>query len=108
MRSAKATSAVAVLLVGLTGISSPAGQDHTFLTVARHDRRSRPSDRSTLAISPDGRCVAFTSYARLSEADTRDLGDVYVLDRRTGVVSHETPALGAYRGRPETTTRLRA
>ena len=108
MRSAKATSAVAVLLVGWTGVSSPAGQDYTFLTVARHDRRSRPSDRSTLAISPDGRCVAFTSYARLSEADTRDMGDVYVLDRRTGVVSHETPALGSYRGRPETTTSLSA
>jgi Tol biopolymer transport system component len=107
MLSARATSTVAVLLVGLTGVSYNAGQDETFLTVARHDRRSRPSDRSTIAVSSDGRFVAFTSYAPLSEADSHDLGDVYVLDRQTGGVTLEKPALG-FGSRPETTTSLSA
>ena len=97
MLSAKATSAVAVLFSGLMGVSYNAGQDNTFLTVARHDSRSRPSDRSTIAVSSDGRFVAFTSYARLSEANTHDRGDVYVLDRRTGVVTLEKARIGIFR-----------
>ena len=108
MLSARATSAVAVLLLGLTEVSYNAGQDNAFLTVARHDRRRRPSDRSSIAVSSDGRFVAFTSYARLSEADTHDMGNVYVLDRRTGVVTLEQPALGSFVTRPDTTASLSA
>lgn len=36
------------------------------------------------AISPDGRFVAFASYDQLVPADTNDLADVYVRDRKLG------------------------
>ena len=42
------------------------------------------------AVSADGRYVAFTSLARLLEADTDGVEDIYVLDRETGQLAIET------------------
>ena len=40
------------------------------------------------SVSTNGRWVAFTSEARLRPTDTDDLNDIYLLDRRTGALTH--------------------
>ena len=62
----------------------------SFVTVPRADTQGKPSDPAGIAISADGRFVAFSSRARLSDADRNDARDIYVLDRLTGGVFLET------------------
>ena len=61
----------------------------SFVTVARADVHTRRVDRSAIAISANGRYIAFSSYARLHPDDSNNASDLYVLDRETGIVSLE-------------------
>ncbi|MPY89705.1 MAG: hypothetical protein GEU99_17505 [Luteitalea sp.] len=45
-----------------------------------------------IAVSADGRFVAFTSYANLLPVDTNGVADIYVFDARSGQVSLESIA----------------
>jgi Tol biopolymer transport system component len=47
----------------------------------------------SLALSADGRFVAFVSRARLSATDTHGVPNVYVFDRVAGTIDLETPAV---------------
>jgi Tol biopolymer transport system component len=62
----------------------------TLLTVPLRDTTRTRASPPLASVSADGRYVAFTSYARLVAADEDDAGDVYVLDRSTGVVTLES------------------
>jgi Tol biopolymer transport system component len=100
MRAAEA--GCACLLVAATwpmpgaAVSRTAAMD--FVTVARADRYARASDAPAVAVSPDGRFVAFSSNARLAPGDRNAASDIYVLDRLTGSVSLETPMTGEHSG----------
>ena len=75
------------------------GSDPTdFVTVARADLQTRPSDMPAVSVSGDGRFVAFASNARLAPGDQNGTSDIYVLDRLTGSVSLETPSPGQHSG----------
>lgn len=60
--------------------------------LAQHDPWRTPLGPPSVAVSEDGRYVAFASYARLAPADTNSRLDVYVLDRSDGHVTLESPA----------------
>lgn len=60
------------------------------LTVAQHDDLRAARSPRTADVSTDGRFVAFQSWARLVDADTDDLLDIYVLDCLTGRVTLES------------------
>jgi Tol biopolymer transport system component len=61
-----------------------------FVAIAQRDPQRTFLDPPSVAISADGRYVAFTSYERLAPADTNDCRDVYVLDRTSGQVTLES------------------
>jgi Tol biopolymer transport system component len=69
----------------------------TWLTVPQRDGRRFRSAAASASLSGDGRYVAFSSYARLSEADVDSLADIYVLDRSTATVTLESASV---EGRP--------
>jgi Tol biopolymer transport system component len=69
----------------------------SFLTVAQHDAHRSALDSPSVAVSGDGRYVAFVSYDRLTPADTNTGRDVYVLDRGDGSVTLESLPLDAVR-----------
>lgn len=52
------------------------------------------------SVSTNGRWVAFTSEARLRPSDTDDLNDIYLLDRRTGGLSHLLPDANSHVNNP--------
>jgi Tol biopolymer transport system component len=84
MRTIAATmTAVAVVTIGVGGSSQ-------MVTVVQHDPQRSPSEPPSVAVSADGRFVAFVSYARLAPADTNDVGDIYVLDRASGQMTLES------------------
>lgn len=61
-----------------------------FLTVPLQDALRPYVDAPAVAISGNGRYVAFASYAPLVQADTNRHRDVYVLDRDTGRITLES------------------
>jgi Tol biopolymer transport system component len=79
------------VLAGAIGIalSVPAVRGDVMMTIRQKDRW-RSAGRAAASVSGDGRYVAFTSYARLSAADTNEHADIYVLDRVTGAVTLES------------------
>ena len=84
---------LAILVVGVSHApADPADNDLSeFVTAQLADVRALPSDPPMVAVSADeGRYVAFTSFARLTPADTNDYPDVYVLDRATRSITLET------------------
>jgi len=80
------------------GSAFPVSTPIDFVTVARADPQTRPSDVPAVSVSGDGRFVAFVSNARLAQADRNGASDIYVLDRMTGDVSLETPPTGEHSG----------
>jgi Tol biopolymer transport system component len=93
---------VVTVLGGVTALDST-----SMVTVRQADNRPSSMARSAPSVSRDGRYVAFTSYARLVDADTNDLLDVYVLDRVSGRVTVETePSLDTHAGRDNDRPRL--
>jgi Tol biopolymer transport system component len=64
----------------------------SVVTVALQDTRTSPMDAPSVAVSDDGRFVAFASYAPLVPADTNTCRDIYVLDRADGRVTLESLA----------------
>ena len=64
------------------------------LTVEQRDASRTMFEHSSVAVSADGRFVAFTTYSRLVPADIDTWSDVYVLDRR-----HSARDLGKCRHR---------
>jgi Tol biopolymer transport system component len=66
--------------------------DGSFVTVRQADARMPSTGIMAPSVSGDGRFVAFESFARLVDADTDNLDDIYVLDRRLGLVTIETSA----------------
>jgi Tol biopolymer transport system component len=88
-RRRRPPGALALAVLALAGSHTVIARN--FVTVARGDSQTRPSDPAEVSVSDDGRYVAFTSYVRLAPNDGNDLPDVYVLDRTTGTVSLETP-----------------
>ena len=83
-RSARSTVTSGLALLEPTG---------AFVTVRQADGRSPVTGVSAPSVSGDGRFVAFVSFARLVDADTDTLGDVYVLDRVSGRVTIETESI---------------
>lgn len=61
-----------------------------MLTVEQRDASRTTHDHSTVAVSAEGRFVAFTTYSRLVPADTDAWSDVYVLDRHSQRVTLES------------------
>jgi TolB protein len=61
-----------------------------FVAIAQRDPQRTFLDPPSVAVSANGRYVAFTSYERLAPADTNDCRDVYVLDRTDGQVTLES------------------
>jgi TolB protein len=82
---AATTTAAAAVTIGVVG--SP-----HMITVVQHDPHRSSFEAPSVAVSADGRFVAFVSYARLAPADTNDLRDVYVLDRASGQITLESLA----------------
>src|SRR5437588_10788577 len=66
------------------------GFSRAFITIAEQDSQRSPLDSPEVAVSADGRFVAFASYAQLVPADTNAHRDVYVVDRSDGHVSLES------------------
>jgi len=83
-------SATLVRALTVTGGLALVEADGSFVTVRQADARSPSTGITAPAVSGDGRFVAFESFARLVDADTDDLDDIYVLDRRLGLVTIET------------------
>jgi Tol biopolymer transport system component len=83
-------SATLVPALAVTGGLALLETDGSFVTVRQADPRVPSTGITAPAISGDGRFVAFESFARLVDADTDDLDDIYVLDRRLGLVTLET------------------
>jgi Tol biopolymer transport system component len=80
----------AVATCGFLSDTLPTSAAVTWLTAPQSDtRRSRGSDAS-VHLSGDGRYVAFTSYARLTDSDLDSMADVYVLDRATATLTLES------------------
>src|SRR5947208_3706420 len=73
-----------------TAVASAEAVSRAFVTVAEQDSQRSPLDSPEVAVSADGRFVAFVSYVRLVPADTNARRDVYVLDRTSGHVSLES------------------
>ncbi|HUP38940.1 MAG TPA: hypothetical protein VM115_02380 [Vicinamibacterales bacterium] len=65
-----------------------------MLTVEQRDARRTLLDPSSVAVSADGRFVAFTTYSRLAPADTDTISDLYVLDRHSQRVTLESVHTG--------------
>ena len=84
-------SGMAILVVCVSPNPSD-DESAAFLTAPQALLRASPMDPPTVAVSGDGRYIAFTSEARLTPADTNQHGDVYVLDRMTRQVTLETPS----------------
>lgn len=61
-----------------------------MLTVEQRDASRTMLDHSSVAVSADGRFVAFTTYSRLAPADTDTISDLYVLDRHSRRVTLES------------------
>ena len=61
-----------------------------MLTVEQRDASRTMIEQSSVAVSADGRFVAFTTYSRLVPADTDAWSDVYVLDRHSQRVTLES------------------
>jgi Tol biopolymer transport system component len=79
--------AVLVAIVALASTSQPT---RTFVTVRQKDAGRSLAAISPIDISPDGRYVAFESYAQLVPADTDTHRDIYLLDRVDGRVTLES------------------
>ena len=67
-----------------------------LLTVAQRDRRGSWSSRPSGRVSLSGRYVEFVSSARLLQADTNGVADVYLLDLETGQITLES--IGSHTG----------
>jgi Tol biopolymer transport system component len=81
----------AAALVGLPGIAMPQEPaPHVITTLPLGDHVADPATGTPLTLSADGRYAAFVSDAKLVEADTNGLTDIYVLDTVTGTVTLET------------------
>ena len=73
----------------------PADDDSSaFLTAPQANVDVSPIEPPTVAVSADGRYIAFSSRSALSSADTNTHSDVYVLDRVTRDVTLETLSSG--------------
>jgi Tol biopolymer transport system component len=68
-----------------------------MLTVEQRDAHRSNLGSPSVAVSVDGRFVAFTTYSPLVPADTDNLSDVYVLDRARNDVTLESADTGTYR-----------
>ena len=82
-----------LLIVGGAGMAVSGSSSH-FVVL----RQALPANESftaadSLALSADGRFVAFASQARLSPTDTRGIPNVYVFDRVAGTIDLETAAV---------------
>lgn len=86
------TLVAGLALVSLLGNS---GGGVTVHVLPQRDPWSQPYTPASVAVSHDGRYVAFASYARLAPADTNDSRDVYVLDRVDARVTLESAAAGS-------------
>ncbi len=69
-----------------------------MLTVEQRDAHRSSHDRSSSAVSADGRFVAFATYSQLVPADEDHSSDVYVLDRTSQQVTLESPRTAEYQG----------
>ncbi len=69
-----------------------------MLTVEQRDASRTMIEHSSVAVSADGRFVAFTTYSRLVPADIDTWSDVYVLDRHNQRVTLESAAITDNRG----------
>jgi len=74
----------------VVSIGQAAHDGAVIVTVPLHQTELRPSHPPAVAVSADGRFVAFVSAIPLLPADTNDRDDVYVLDRESGAVTLET------------------
>src|SRR5882672_2677230 len=83
-----ATAAGAAMVIGAAPVvSGGRGSGRAFVTIAEQDSQRSPLDSPEVAVSADGRFVAFVSFVQLVPADTNARRDVYVLDRTSGHVS---------------------
>jgi Tol biopolymer transport system component len=62
------------------------------LVIRQADAWRNHIETTGVAVSSDGRFVAFVSYARLLPVDTNQLSDIYVFDARSGHVTLESIA----------------
>jgi Tol biopolymer transport system component len=95
---AVAISAVLRLPLGApsaaAALGTPLGEPALVVTtVAQADAYRASIEPASVAVSGDGRYVAFTSCAQLAPADTNHQRDVYVLDRTDGRVTLESRPL---------------
>jgi Tol biopolymer transport system component len=70
----------------------------TMLTVEQRDENRLMTEHASVAVSADGRFVAFTTYSRLVPADTDNSSDVYVLDRERQDVTLESADTAGFNG----------
>jgi Tol biopolymer transport system component len=91
-------AAVPAALAAAIALHASRAADAPLHMVARVEAQHRPSDGRPVAISADGRFVAFASYARLSPADENKSSDIYLLDRDTQAISLESPPFDSYAG----------
>jgi Tol biopolymer transport system component len=81
-----ALAGLALCPFGMVQVPPAEGWSHARQAGAR----VAPVDPPALALSADGRYLAFVSQAALARGDTTTCRDVYVLDRTTGTVTWET------------------
>jgi Tol biopolymer transport system component len=84
--NAYAAAGAAACAVVLSAVPNGEG----VITIAQRDAHRAARAPRTVAVSANGRYVAFQSWARLVAADDDDRPDVYVLDRQTGRVMLES------------------
>jgi Tol biopolymer transport system component len=83
---------IAVAMTAAAALTLSAVESPHMLTVVQQDSQRSPFDAPSVAVSADGRFVAFVSYARLAPADTNGVSDIYVLDRASGQTTLESLA----------------
>jgi TolB protein len=81
----------AMVAIGLTSIEAAPGR---WMTAPQELQGTAQGDlmARTASVSADGRFVAFVSRARLLQADTNTVRDIYVLDLETSTLTLESAA----------------
>jgi Tol biopolymer transport system component len=91
------------VIAGVMAAALLAGAPQTaplVITIRQQDSLSTPLDVPSVDVSPDGRFVAFESYAALVPDDTNSSRDIYVLDRSDGRVTLESIGTRGDSGQP--------
>jgi Tol biopolymer transport system component len=77
-------------VTALPGMATPHGRAPDIIATLPQREAASPATGASVSVSADGRHVAFVSHAKLVDADTNLVTDIYVVDMVTKRVTLET------------------